>query len=104
MNDKNKNYESYNILKILEKKPDTNQRDLAKISNLSLGKIHYILKELKNKGIIKVKNFKKNKNKINYIYLITPKGLEHKTKLAYFFLKKISKEYDELKKDIKKNS
>ena len=104
MNDKNKNYEFYNILKILEKKPDTNQRDIAKISNLSLGKIHYILKELKNKGIIKVKNFKKNKNKINYIYLITPKGLEHKTKLAYFFLKKISKEYDELKKDIKKNS
>jgi EPS-associated MarR family transcriptional regulator len=102
MNDKNKNYESYNILRILEKKPDTNQRDLAKIFNLSLGKIHYILKELNNKGIIKVKNFKKNQNKINYVYLITPKGLKHKTRLAYFFLKKISKEYDELKKDIKK--
>ena len=100
----NKNYESYNILKILEKKPETNQRDLAKMSNLSLGKIHYILKELKKKGIIKVKNFKKSKNKINYIYFITPKGLKLKTKLAYFFLKKISKEYDELKKDIKKNN
>ena len=77
--------ESYNILKILEKKPETNQRDLAKRSNLSLGKIHYILKQLKKKGIIKVKNFKKSQNKINYIYLITPKGLKHKTKLAYFF-------------------
>ena len=50
-------------LKILEKKPETNQRDLAKISNLSLGKIHYILKELKKKGIIKVKNFRNQ----NYI-------------------------------------
>ena len=84
MND-DKNYESYNILKILEKEPETNQRDLAKRSNLSLGKIHYILKQLKKKGIIKVKNFKKSQNKINYIYLITPKGLKHKTKLAYFF-------------------
>lgn len=102
MNNKNNNYEFYNILKLLEKKPNTNQRDLAKTSNLSLGKIHYIIKELKKKGIIKVENFKQNKNKINYIYLITPKGLKHKTKLAYFFLKKISKEYDELKKDLKK--
>ena len=102
MNNKNNNYEFYNILKLLEKKPNTNQRDLAKTSNLSLGKIHYIIKELKKKGIIKVENFKQNKNKINYIYLITPKGLKHKTKLAYFFLKKISKEYDELKKDLNK--
>ena len=99
---KNKNYESYNVLKIIQKKPETNQRDLAKISKLSLGKIHYILKAFKKKGIIKVKNFKKNKNKINYIYLITPKGIEHKTKLAYYFFQRISKEYDELKRDLNK--
>ena len=49
MNNKNNNYEFYNILKLLEKKPNTNQRDLAKTSNLSLGKIHYIIKELKKK-------------------------------------------------------
>tara|TARA_B100000900_G_C19956778_1_gene464005 strand:+ start:51 stop:362 length:312 start_codon:yes stop_codon:yes gene_type:complete len=102
MNNKNNKYESYNILKLLEKNPNTNQRDLAKSLNLSLGKIHYIIKELKKKGIIKVENFKQNENKINYLYLITPKGLKHKTKLAYFFFKKISKEYDELVNELKK--
>ena len=102
MNNKNNKYESYNILKLLEKNPNTNQRDLAKTLNLSLGKIHYIIKELKKKGIIKVENFKQNENKINYLYLITPKGLKHKTKLAYFFFKKISKEYDELVNELKK--
>ena len=102
MNNKNNKYESYIILKLLEKNPNTNQRDLAKTLNLSLGKIHYIIKELKKKGIIKVENFKQNENKINYLYLITPKGLKHKTKLAYFFFKKISKEYDELVNELKK--
>ncbi len=96
----NKDYNSYNVLKILQKKPNTNQRDLAKVLNLSLGKIHYILKELKKKGIIKVQNFKKNKNKINYLYLITPKGIKLKTNLAYYFFKRISKEYDQIKNDL----
>ena len=101
MNNKNNNFEFYNLLKLIEKKPNTNQRDLAKILNLSLGKIHYILKELKKKGIIKVQNFKKNENKINYLYFINHKGIKIKKKLAYFFLKRISKEYDQIKNDLK---
>ena len=62
--------------------------------------MNYCLKELKNKGLIKIKNFKKNPNKIGYIYILTPKGITKKTKLTLNFMKRKMKEYDELKKEI----
>ena len=62
-----------NLIKI-EKNPEQNQRSLAKTLGFSLGKFNYILKSLKNKGYIKVKNFQKNPNKMNYFYYLTPKG------------------------------
>ena len=64
------------------------------------------LKELKKKGLIKIKNFKKNRNrfnplsKANYLYILTPKGIAHKTKLTLRFMKIKMQEYDELKKDL----
>jgi hypothetical protein len=57
---------------------------------------------LKFKGLIKIDNFKKNPNKINYIYVLTPKGITEKTKLTVDFMKRKMKEYDELKTDLKK--
>ncbi len=80
--------------------PDSSQRDLAKELGVSLGKVNYILNALKAKGLIKVKNFKKNPNKINYIYILTPKGVAEKTKLTINFMKRKIKEYDELKKEL----
>ena len=65
-----------------------------------LGKLNYCLKALKNKGLIKIKNFKKNPNKLNYIYILTPKGVSATTKLTINFMKRKMKEYDELKKEI----
>ena len=59
------------------------------------------MKALKDKGFLKIKNFKNNKNKLNYIYLLTPKGIYHKTQLTINFLKVRAKEYDELKKELK---
>ena len=57
---------------------------------------------MKDKGLIKFKNFKKNKNKQNYLYIITPKGMAHKSRLTINFMKRKMKEYDELKKEIEK--
>ena len=54
----------------------------------------------KNKGLIKIKNFNKNPNKIKYIYILTPKGLSAKTQLTLNFMKKKMEEYDELKKEL----
>ena len=94
------NNEKLNILKIIEKKPKIKQRQIANELGFSLGKLNYCLRALKKKGLIKIKNFKNNKNKIEYIYLLTPKGINAKMNLTVNFLKSKSKEYEELQKEL----
>jgi len=91
-----------NLLRKIERNPNTTQRKLATDLEMSLGKLNYCLKALKEKGLIKISNFKKNKNKLNYVYLLTPKGVTEKTKLTISFMRRKIKEYDELKKDLQK--
>ena len=67
---------------------------------MSLGKINYCIKALKKKGLIKIGNFKKNKNKFKYIYVLTPRGIVEKAKITLKFMKIKMKEYDELKKEL----
>jgi len=92
-----------NILRKLNLDPKISQRKLASDLGISLGKLNYCLKALKNKGLIKIQNFKKNEQKINYLYLLTPKGISEKTKLTLNFMKRKMAEYDELKKDMEQN-
>ena len=99
--EKNKDKDFFNILRKIYSKPHYSQRDIASDLGLSLGKINYCLKELKKKGLIKINNFKKNKKKLNYIYLLTPKGVALKTRTTINFMKLKMKEYDELSKEIK---
>ena len=98
----NDNQDHFNVLRKIKNKPDSTQRELAEELGFSLGKLNYCMKSLKNKGHIKMKNFKKNPNKINYIYILTPRGITQKTKLTINFMKKKMQEYDELKMEIKK--
>ena len=93
----------FEILRKIEKDPKSSQRKLAYELGFSLGKLNYCLKALQQKGFIKIENFKKNPNKLNYLYMITPKGISEKTKLTVSFMKRKMKEYDELKKELKKN-
>lgn len=92
------------ILRQLNKNPGASQRDLADKIGISLGKINYLLNELVKKGLIKVDNFSKNKSKINYIYLLTPKGISTKLSLTIKFMKRKLREYDELKKDLNEDN
>ncbi len=94
--------ELFQTLRKINKNPKQSQRDLAEQLGFSLGKLNYCLKALKAKGLIKMNNFKNNKNKINYIYVLTPKGISEKTKLTISFMKRKMKEYDELRKELKK--
>ena len=96
MNDKNQDY--FNVLRKLQNNPNSTQRQLASQLGISLGKINYCINALKNKGLVKISNFKKNPNKIGYIYVLTPKGLSIKTQLTLNFMKKKMKEYDDSKK------
>ena len=96
------NNEYLNILRKVQRKPNSTQRELAKELGLSLGKLNYCLRALKAKGLLKIRNFKKNPNKINYIYILTPKGIAEKTQLTIDFMQQKMKEYDELKKDLER--
>jgi len=98
----NDNQDHFNVLRKIQKNPESTQRKLAEELGFSLGKLNYCLKALKVKGFIKIENFKKNPNKINYVYVVTPKGIAQKTKLTINFMQLKMKEYDELKKEIKK--
>tara|TARA_B100000579_G_C22650030_1_gene765745 strand:- start:284 stop:583 length:300 start_codon:yes stop_codon:yes gene_type:complete len=94
------NQDHFEILRKIKKKPQSSQRELAQELGFSLGKLNYCLKELQKKGLIKIENFKKNPNKINYLYVLTPEGLAQKTKLTINFMKRKMKEFDELKKEM----
>ena len=97
-----KNREDYlEVLRKIKKKPNYSQRELANELGFSLGKLNYCLGALKQKGFVKIKNFKKNPNKLNYIYVLTPKGISEKTKLTINFMKRKMKEYDELSQELK---
>ena len=92
----------FNVLRKIKNNPESTQRQLAKDLGFSLGKLNYCLKALKDKGLVKIENFKKNPKKINYIYILTPKGISEKTKLTLNFMQRKIEEYDELKEELKK--
>ena len=97
------NQDHFNVLRKIQNTPETTQRKLAKELGFSVGKLNYCLRALKAKGLIKIDNFKKNPNKINYIYVLTPKGITQKTKLTLSFMRRKMREYDELKEEMTKN-
>ncbi len=90
----------YKLLKLLEPNPRLSQRELARELGMSLGKINYCMRALMDKGWIKVANFKNSRNKIAYMYLLTPSGLEAKARLTTRFLQIKMREYEALKDEI----
>ena len=92
--------DEYNVLRKLNLNPKDSQRELANKLGFSLGKLNYCIAALKKKGMIKIKNFNQNKNKLGYAYLLTPKGITEKTKLTINFMKLKMREYDELSKEL----
>ena len=90
----------FNLLREINKKPKASQRELAKATGFSLGKLNYCIKALISKGLIKINNFEKSSNKINYFYVLTPKGLSRKTNLTINFMRRKMKEYEELQKEL----
>jgi EPS-associated MarR family transcriptional regulator len=88
------------VLRILESNPEITQREMAARLGVSLGKANYCLKALADKGWIKAKNFKNNNHKAAYAYLLTPRGIEEKTRITLAFLKRKMAEYEILKEEI----
>ena len=90
------------LLRKLEASPELTQRKLSQEMGVSLGKINYCMKKLIEKGWIKLSNFSHNPNKVGYIYLLTPKGIEQKSRLTTSFLKTKIEEFEVLRDEISK--
>tara|TARA_B100001250_G_scaffold363810_1_gene343392 strand:+ start:36 stop:347 length:312 start_codon:yes stop_codon:yes gene_type:complete len=101
MNEIENEEDKLKVLRKIKNKPSSSQRILAAELGFSLGKLNYCIKALKQKGLIKINNFKKNKNKLNYLYILTPKGIDYRVQLTLRFMKRKMEEYDELKKELK---
>jgi len=98
-----KSDDQFEVLRKIDKKPQTSQREMAQELGFSLGKLNYCLQALKDKGLVKIKNFQKKTDKVAYFqYVITPKGISERTKITINFMKRKMREYDELKKELKK--
>jgi len=91
----------YRLLKILSRNPNFTQREMAGEMGISLGKVNFCLAELAKKGFIRINRFKDSENKLQYLYNLTPSGLEAKAGLTVSFLKRKMSEYNEIKKQIR---
>lgn len=76
------------------------QRELSSRLGVSLGKVNFCLKALVDKGCLKVNNFRNSNNKMAYAYLLTPQGMEEKTRMTLEFLRYKMQEYDRLRIEI----
>ncbi|HWP00117.1 MAG TPA: MarR family EPS-associated transcriptional regulator [Methylococcus sp.] len=88
------------ILQILAQEPGISQRRLAERLGVSVGKTHYLLKALLEKGLIKVDNFRRSDRKLAYLYLLTPRGIETKLRLTRAYFARKEAEYDALREEI----
>ena len=90
----------YRLLKLLQAQPDASQRQLAQALGISLGKTNYCIKALMEQGWIKANNFKNSNNKLAYVYLLTPQGIDAKARITARFLKRKQAEYASLRVEI----
>lgn len=88
------------LLKELDQSPHQSQRALSGSLGISLGKLNYCMRALVAKGWVKVGNFRRNPDKRQYVYLLTPEGIEAKASLTTGFLKRKIAEYDQLGREI----
>ena len=90
----------FRIMRILQENPDLTQRELAEKRVTSVGGLNYCLNALIDKGLVKMQNFSRSKNKFGYVYLLTPKGISEKITLTSKFLERKQAEYEALKAEI----
>ena len=88
------------LLSLIEQHPEYSQRRIAEAMGVSLGKAHYLLMALFEKGLVKAGKFSRNPAQIHYVYALTPAGIKHRLQLARRFLSLKEQEYVSLKSEI----
>jgi EPS-associated MarR family transcriptional regulator len=84
----------FRVLKLLQDQPDMSQRELAQKLAVSNGKLHYCMRALIDKGLIKLGNFAQSKHHLGYAYLLMPKGMAQKAVMTSRFLRRKVAEYE----------
>ena len=84
------------LMHIIEKDGKASQRLISQNSGFSIGKVNYCLKALIDIGFIKIHNFNNSNKKLNYAYILTPKGIQEKKAITKQFIIKKKQEYDKL--------
>lgn len=95
---------SFRLMRLIEQKPNSTQRELARAAGISLGKVHYVIGALVERGYVKLERFGSSENKRAYAYVLTPSGLAKKAAIAGRFLARKRREYDELRSEIEELS
>lgn len=85
------------VLRLLEQRPELSQRELSETLGLSLGKAHYVLHSLLDRGLVKAGDFRRSDNKMAYAYVLTPTGLREKMRLTRAFLLRKEVEFEQLR-------
>lgn len=88
------------LLRLLEQEPAMSQRQLSQTLGLSLGRTHYLLHALLDKGLLKVRNFQRSDRKLAYAYVLTPSGLRERLRLTRAFLARKEEEFETLRSTI----
>ena len=88
------------LLRLLEQHPEYSQRQLSIALGVSLGKTHYVLKALLDKGLVKAQNFRRSDSKLGYLYVLTPQGVGQRLTLTHAFLARKEREYEMLNEQI----
>ena len=93
--------EALRIFREINRSPEMTQREFSSRLGISLGKVNFLINALIQKGFIKVENFQKSSNKSKYLYCLTPKGIEEKSRMTCLFLKRKTREYEDLELEIR---
>jgi EPS-associated MarR family transcriptional regulator len=98
--DRLENEEALRIFREINRSPEMTQREISSRLGISLGKVNFLINALIQKGFVKVENFKKSSSKSKYLYCLTPRGIEEKSRMTYLFLKRKMREYEQLELEI----
>ena len=91
----------FQSMRLIHQQGDISSRELADRLNISNGAAYYILNALIDKGYVKIENFKNNRKKSRYFYVLTTAGLREKSKLTAKFIQLKRAEYHALRAEIK---
>lgn len=91
----------FRVLRALEQRPESSQRDLARAAGLSLGRTNYVLRALMQKGLVKAGRFLHSDQKLEKAaYLLTPAGVKERVRLTQGYIERKQAEYEALRVEL----